>query len=152
MRAVIDTLAPIFGEKGTKTIEDLKILIIVMEEENIKLFNEKTQFNKYSQKSFQNSKYLEVVFQITIDDLKQTILQKEEEILNFLMKIKKYKCNNVNTLQSQIQKSVENKEAHEEIQGQAKYESRKASAPGFSAPDPTTGPEAPSKEILPIPI
>ena len=27
------------------------------------------------------------------------------------MKIKKYKCNNVNTLQSHIQKSVENKEA-----------------------------------------
>ena len=51
-------------------------------------------------------------------------------------------------LQSQIQDSVEN----EETQGQANHESRKASAPGFPAPDPSTGQETPQGEILPIPI
>ena len=45
-----------------------------MEEENIKLINqeEKTYFKK--------RKYLEVVFQIPIDDLKQIILMKDEAI------------------------------------------------------------------------
>ena len=52
------------------------------------------------------------------------------------------------TLQSQIQDSVENKETHEETQGQAKHKSRKASGPGFAAPDPSTVPETPTEEIL----
>ena len=68
------------------------------------------------------------------------------------MEINKYKHINVQTLQSQIQDSVENKEAHEETQGQDNHKSRKASAPGFAAPDPSTGPETPPEEILPIPI
>ena len=55
------------------------------------------------------------------------------------MEINKYKHFNVQTLQSQIQDSVENKETHEETQGQANHKSRKASAPGFVAPDPSTG-------------
>ena len=105
-----------------------------------------------SQKAFQNSKDLEVVFQITINDLKQITLKKDEELQNFLMKINKYKCIIGQTLQSQIQESVENEETYEETQGQAQLESRKASAPGFAAPDPSTGPEAPQEEILPIPI
>ena len=41
MRAVINTSAPSLGEEGTKTIEDLKRQMVLMEEENIKLFNKK---------------------------------------------------------------------------------------------------------------
>ena len=95
---------------------------------------------------------MEVVFQITIDDLKQIILKKDEAIPNFVMKINEYKCINVQTLQSQVQDLVENEETPEETQGQANHESKEASAPGFAAPDPSTGPEAPPEEILPIPI
>ena len=40
MRAVINTSAPSLGEEGTKTIEDLKRQMVLMEEDNIKLFNE----------------------------------------------------------------------------------------------------------------
>ena len=40
MRAVIKPSAPSLGEEGTKTIEDLKRQRVLMEEENIKLFNE----------------------------------------------------------------------------------------------------------------
>ena len=69
-----------------------------------------------------------------------------------MMEMNKHKHINVQTLQSQIQDSVENKEAHEETQGQDNYKSRKASAPGFAAPDPSTGPETPPEEILPKPI
>ena len=69
MRAVINTLAPSLGEEGTKTIEDLKRQMVLMEEENIKLFNEEGEKHiskKIPQKSFQNRKGLEVVFHITI--------------------------------------------------------------------------------------
>ena len=52
------------------------------------------------------------------------------------MKINKYKRINVQTLQSKIHDSVQNKETHEETQGQANHKSRKASAPGFAAPIP----------------
>ena len=69
-----------------------------------------------------------------------------------LMEINKYKHINVQTLQSQIQDSVENKETHEETQGQANHKLRKASARGFAASDPSTGPETPTEDILPIPI
>ena len=63
MRAVINTLAPSLGEEGTKTIGDLKRQMVLMEEENIKLFNEEQKYVKEeSQKAFQNSKDLEVVF------------------------------------------------------------------------------------------
>ena len=69
-----------------------------------------------------------------------------------LIEINKYKHIIVQAMQSQIQDSLENKEAHEEIQGQGNHKSRKASAPGFAAPDPSTGPETPPEEIFPIPI
>ena len=78
MRAVINTSAASLGEERTKTIEDLKIQMVLIEEEKIKLFIEKIQFKEDSQKAFQNSKYLEVVFQITFDDLKQIILRKKK--------------------------------------------------------------------------
>ena len=68
------------------------------------------------------------------------------------MEINKYKHFNVKTLQSQIQGSGENKETYEKTQGQANRKSRKASGPGFAAPDPSTSPETPTEEILPIPI
>ena len=69
-----------------------------------------------------------------------------------MMEINKYKLINVQTLQSHIQDSMENKVTHEETQVQANHKSRKASVPGFAAPDPSTGPETPPEEILPIPI
>ena len=48
------------------------------------------------------------------------------------MEINKYKCIIGQTLQSQIQESVENEETYEETQGQANNESRKASVQGFA--------------------
>ena len=41
MRAVINTSALCLGEEGTKTIGDIKRHMVLMEEENIKLFYEK---------------------------------------------------------------------------------------------------------------
>ena len=40
MWAFNNTSAPSLGEEGTKTIGDLKRQMVLMEEENIKLFNE----------------------------------------------------------------------------------------------------------------
>ena len=91
------------------------------------------------------------MFSITIADLKQIYLRKIKRY-QILMEINKYKRLNMHTLQSQIQDSVENKEKHEETQSQANHKSRKASAPVFAAPDPSTGPKTPTEEILPIPI
>ena len=93
---------------------------------------------------------MEVLFQVTIDNLKQIILKKDEAIPNFLMEINKYKHINLQTLQSQVQDSVENLETHKETQGQANQEPRETSAPGFAAPDPC--PEAPPQEFLSIPV
>ena len=62
MRTVINTWAPSLGEEGIKNIEDLKRQMVLMEEENIKLFNEEKKSKEDSQKAFQNSKDLEVVF------------------------------------------------------------------------------------------
>ena len=59
MRAVVNTLAPSLWEKGTKTVEDLKRQMVLMEEDNIK---EKKYFKEDSKKAFQNREYLEVVF------------------------------------------------------------------------------------------
>ena len=68
------------------------------------------------------------------------------------MEINKYKRINVQTLQTQALDSVENDKIHKETQGQANHESSEASGPGLAATDPSTGPEAPPEEILPIPI
>ena len=43
MRAVINTLAPSLGEEGTKTIKDIKRKMVLMEKDNIKLFNEEEE-------------------------------------------------------------------------------------------------------------
>ena len=72
---------------------------------------------------------------------------KDEAIQHFLMDLNKYKCINMPTLQSQVQDSVENYKTHEETQSQANHESKEASGPGFAAPDPSPGPEAPPGEI-----
>ena len=48
MRAVINILAPTLGEEGTKTFEDLKRQIYLMEEKNTKQLNEKKYFKKHS--------------------------------------------------------------------------------------------------------
>ena len=50
MRAVINTSAPSLGEKGTKTIEYLKRQMVLMEEDNMKLYNKKN----ITKKIFQN--------------------------------------------------------------------------------------------------
>ena len=69
-----------------------------MEEDNLTLFNEKIQFKEDSQKAFQNSKDLEVVFQITFDDSKQIILGKKQKIPNLFdgnRQIQTYYCANI---------------------------------------------------------
>ena len=76
-------MAPSLGEEGTKTIDNLKRQMFLMEEENITLFNKiyiYIYFKEDFQKAFQNMKDLEFVFQITIVDLKQIILEKDEAI------------------------------------------------------------------------
>ena len=73
-----------------------------MEEKNITIYNKKI-LQRYFQKSFQNSKDLEVVFKITIDNLKQILLKKDEAIQNYLIEINKYKKINMKTMQSQVQ-------------------------------------------------
>ena len=45
MRAVINTQAPSLGVERTKTIKDLKRQMILMEEENIKLFDEEEKYH-----------------------------------------------------------------------------------------------------------
>ena len=52
MRAVINTSALSLGEEGTKTIGDLKRQMVLIEEENIKIFNENKYFNEDSQRAF----------------------------------------------------------------------------------------------------
>ena len=70
MRAIINTSAPSLGGEGTKTIADLKRQMVLMEEGNIKLFNERKYFKEDFQKAFLNSNDLEVVFYITNSDNK----------------------------------------------------------------------------------
>ena len=60
MRAVIMTSAPRLGEEGNKTIQDLKRQMVLLKEENIKLFNERKKNKEDSQKPFKDRKYLEV--------------------------------------------------------------------------------------------
>ena len=84
MRLVINTTDK---EELMKIIEEQKRKMCNMEEENINIFNENTYFKEESQKAFQNRKYLEIVFQITINDLNQIILKKDEEIQNLLTTI-----------------------------------------------------------------
>ena len=50
MRAVINTSAPSFGEERTKTIGDLKRQMVLMEKENIIIFNEEKNILKKSPK------------------------------------------------------------------------------------------------------
>ena len=83
MRAVINTSALSLGEEGTNTIGYVKRQMVLMEEENIKVFNEKIYFQEDSKKAFQNSKDWEVVFQITIADLKEITLNNDKEKTNF---------------------------------------------------------------------
>ena len=82
MRAFINTSAPSLGKEETKTIGDIKRQMVLTEEKNIKLFNEKIYFKEDSPKAFQNRKDLEVVFYIAIANLKQIILKKNKEITN----------------------------------------------------------------------
>ena len=57
MRQVMNTSGPILREERTKNIEDLKRQMVLMEEENIKLLNDKkTYFKKVSKKTFKYKK------------------------------------------------------------------------------------------------
>ena len=105
----------------------------------------RTYFKENSQKTLQNRNDLKVVSQITMENIKQILLKKDEAIQKLLMEINLYKCNNLQKFESKVPDSVENKETYEEMQGQAKHEWREASAPGFAAPDPSTGAEAPQE-------
>ena len=78
MRAVINTSAPSLGEEGTKTIGDLKRQMVLMEEENIKLFNEeKNILMKIPKKPSKIVKIWRLFCSIRIADLKQIILFKK---------------------------------------------------------------------------
>ena len=55
------------------------------------------------------------------------------------------------TLQSQGHDSVENEETHKETQGHSNHELREAIA-RFGCPRSLDAPEAPPKEIFPMPI
>ena len=46
MRAVINNSAPSLKDDRTKTIEDIKRQMVLMEEENVKLFNEEEKIVK----------------------------------------------------------------------------------------------------------
>ena len=93
----------------------------------------KTYFKKDSPKPCKIGNIHKLCVQITIDNLKQIKLRKEEAIPNFLMEINKYKHINMQTLQSQVQDLVENEETPEETQRQANHETRESS-PGFFCP------------------
>ena len=63
MRAVINTSAPSFGEEETKNIEDLKRKMVLMKEENLKLFNEKQYLKKSPKKPSKLVKIWRLFFQ-----------------------------------------------------------------------------------------
>ena len=75
MRAVINTSAPRLGEEGAKSIGDLKRQMVLMEEENMKLFNERKTniLMKIPKKYSKLVKIWRLFFSITIADLKQII-------------------------------------------------------------------------------
>ena len=56
MRAVINTSAPSLGEEGTKTNKDLKRQMVLLEEENIKLFMKIYSSKKNPKKYFLSNK------------------------------------------------------------------------------------------------
>ena len=70
------------------------------------------------------------MFQITIDDLKQIILIKDESIQTFLMEIQIYYCANITITGSGF---GGNDKTHKETQRQANHESKEASGLGFAA-------------------
>ena len=82
----------------------------------------KTTCQRRIQKTFENRKHFEVVFQIIIDNLKPIICKNDEVVQHFMMEIIEHKHRKVQTLQSQVQDSVENEETHDESQGQANHE------------------------------
>ena len=86
-----------------KQIETLNRRSGLMEDENVKLFNDKNYFKTDAEQAFLRSKDLEKVFQITVHDLKQTLESKEVEIQNMKADIFNYKKTNPQTnLQSTL--------------------------------------------------
>ena len=83
MRAVINTSALSLRKEGTNTIGYVKRQMVLMEEENIKVFNEKKIFSRRFKKAFQNSKDWEVAFKITIADVKEITLKNDKEKTNY---------------------------------------------------------------------
>ena len=69
------------------TIESQKRKMISMEEENVRIFNEKTYFKEESENAFKRSKDLELVFQIRVQDLNQIIQDRQQEIQSMQFKI-----------------------------------------------------------------
>ena len=78
-------------EEMINKIEAQNARMRLMEEENLKLFNEKSYFKNDSEQAFLRSKDLELVFQTTVQDLKQTLQDKEMVIQNMKSDIIKYK-------------------------------------------------------------
>ena len=78
-------------EEFVNIIETQRRKILLMEEENIKLFNEKTFFKEDSENAFKHSKDLEVVFQITVVDLKRELHSKHLENQRIRSELNTYK-------------------------------------------------------------
>ena len=116
--AIINTLAPSLAEEGTRTIEDLKRLMVFLGGRKQKCYSIKKKKNIFQGRLPTTLLKIErlVVFKKTMENLKQMILKKDEAMQHFMIKVNKYKRINVQTLQSQVLDSVENDETHEETQ------------------------------------
>ena len=130
--------------------------MVIMEEENIKLFNEEEK--NISKKIPKKPSKIRNIWRVskknwwfkkdnTQENLSDTTFSDFLIFWNRRLQIY-YRAN----IETKIQDSVVNEETYKETQGQANHESRKSSAPVVAAPDPSTGPEAPPEEILPIHI
>ena len=77
-------------EEMINIIETQKRKMILMEEENVKIFNEKSHFKADSENAFKHSKDLELVFQIKVQDLNKVIQDRQQEIQSMQFKINEY--------------------------------------------------------------
>ena len=84
------------NDEMLSVIENQKRNLLLMEEENVKLFNDKIFFKEDSEKAFKNMKNLELVFQLRVQDLNKIIQDREQEVQSMQFKI--------NELQTSLQR------------------------------------------------
>ena len=71
-------------------IDNQKRRMLLIEEENLRLFNDKSFFKEDSEKAFQRSKDLELLFQMRVQDLNKIIQDREQEVQSMQFKINEY--------------------------------------------------------------